>query len=380
MRKIVMFLFVMLLTSSLIAASKPTVSLQVDSLGVLFSKPFIVKVIFSEPVLDFNASDLIITNGTVTRIEGAIPGSNFDLMIQPTEPGSVRVIIPADMVVSQRSGLLNSASNSLAMTALDPNLRPASNFDLSNWILTLPLPIGKRDNAITIGQKTLNGTPSLNNGYANPPYFYTDPVTGAMNFLVPLNGATTPNSDYARSELLEVIPGASRTWKLSTFDTNRMTASVFITRTPPVEKRFVIGQIHDKGNTDSFGHTASNSPLLKLYYDANKLDPNKNPCNGCVYAQIRNTPSQSNYLKIVNLIRNIPLNTKFIYRLILLRDGSLTIKANNASTTIKLSTSTNNTIGWGAQQLYFKAGAYNLEHDSVDGGAVSFYSLQVAHT
>ena len=119
---------------------------------------------------------------------------------------------------------------------------------------------------------------------------------------------------------------------------------------------------------------------MKLYYDSNTLDPNRNPCNGCVYAQVRNTPSQSNYLKIVNLIRNIPLNTKFIYRLILIKDGSLTIKANNASTTVKLSTSTNNTIGWGAQQLYFKAGAYNLEHDSVIGGAVSFYSLQVAHT
>ncbi len=380
MHKILISLLMMFLTSSLLAATKPTVSLKTDSLGFIFSQPFTTKVVFSEPVVGFGVNDITITNATIISITGSSPGTTFDVKAQPTKPGSIKMSIPSDVVVSQSSGLLNAASNSLSIVALDPNLRPAGNFDLTNWTLTLPLPIGSRDNAITIGKETLNGTPSLNNGYSITPYFHTDPITGAMSFLVPLNGATTPNSDYARSELYEVLPGSSRTWKLSTFNTNRITATVSITRTPPIEKRFVIGQIHDKGNTDIFGHTASNSPLLKLYYDSNTLDPNRNPCNGCVYAQIRNTPSQSNYLKIVNLIRNIPLNTKFIYRLILLKDGSLTIKANNDSTTVKLSTSTNNTIGWGAQQLYFKAGAYNLEHDSVIGGAVNFYSLQVAHT
>lgn len=367
-------------TSSLLAATQPTVSLQVDSLGVIFSQPFTVDVVFSEPIVNIGVNNVNISNGTVSNITGNMPGAIFELTVQPTKPGSLAMSIPSNVVVSQNSGLLNAASNSLSITVLDPNVRPASNFDLRNWILTLPLPLGKRDNAISISQKTLNGTPSQNNGYSNPPYFYTDPITGAMNFLVPLNGATTPNSDYARSELLETLPGSSPTWKLSTFGTNRITATVSITHTPPTEKRFVIGQIHDKGTTDAYGHTASNSPLLKLYYDSNKLDPNKNLCNGCVYAQIRNTPSQSNYLKIVNLVHNIPLNTKFIYRLILLRDGTLTVKANNSSTTTKLNTSTNNTLGWGSQSLYFKAGAYNLEHDSVEGGAASFYSLQVAHT
>ena len=91
-------------------------------------------------------------------------------------------------------------------------------------------------------------------------------------------------------------------------------------------------------------------------------------------------PSQTNFLKIVNLVKNVPLNTLFTYKLTLLRDGALTIKVNNTSTSIHLSTSTNNTLGWGSQQLYFKAGAYNLEHDTVEGGADSFYFLQLAHT
>ena len=212
------------------------------------------------------------------------------MTVQPSAPGPIKIFIPANVVTSVSTGMPNLASNTLNMTGLNPNVRPSSNFDLRQWTLTLPTPIGSKSSPTTIGQVTLNGIPSQNTGYSNPPYFVTDPVSGAMNFLVPLNGATTPGSDYSRSELYEILPGSSAYWKLSTFASNSLTASLLVSHVPPVEKRFVIGQIHDKGNTDPQGHTASNSPLLKLYYDANTLDPNKAPCNGCIYAQIRVTP------------------------------------------------------------------------------------------
>jgi hypothetical protein len=198
----------------------------------------------------------------------------------------------------------------------------------------------------------------------------------------PLNGGTTPGSEFSRCEFYEILPGASAYWTLSTFASNSLSASLLVSQVGPTQKRVIVGQIHDKGNTDSLGHTASNSPLLKLYYDRKALDPNNSICNGCIYAQIRTTPAQSSFLKIVNLAKNIPLNTIFKYNIMLLRDGTLTITANNLSTIIKLNTSTNNTIGWGTQQLYFKAGVYNLENSTsnTQGGAASFYSLQVAHT
>jgi hypothetical protein len=202
-----------------------------------------------------------------------------------------------------------------------------------------------------------------------------------MIFFAPLNGATTPNSSYPRCELLEALPGYPPTWTIKQFRSNTLTASLLVSQVPP-SKRIVIGQIHDTAKTDVYGHAASNSPLLKVYYDMNPLDPNKRPCNGCIYGQVRIVPAYGNFLKIVNLVNNVPLNTLFKYQMTLLRDGTLTIKANDTSTVVKLNPSNNNILGWGAQGLYFKAGMYVQDEgsSSVLGGTSKFYSLQVKHS
>lgn len=336
---------------------------------------------FSEPVAGFFPEDVTVTNGTVVSITGSACQSDYVMVIQPNGAGAVSALIPANSVASVATGASNQASNLLSLSGLDPNLRPASNFNLNSWNLSLPLPLGSKSNPISIGQPTLSGTPGMNNGYTSQLYFFTDLVTGAMNFFAPLNGGTSSVNGYSNSELYEILPGASAYWKLSTFSSNSLTASLLVSQIPPSMKKIVIAEIHDTGNTDRYGHSASNSPFVKLYYDLNAIDPNNNYCNGCIYAQIRTTPAQSSYLKIVNLIQDIPLNTIFMYNLTLLRDGTLTIKANNASTTIKVSTSDNNTIGWAAQYLYFKAGVINLESgtSNVLGGVASFYSLEVTH-
>lgn len=362
------------------AETGSTVILQTNSMGQPSTQPFQVTATFSEPVIDFGPTKIHVTNGTVMSVTGSDCQPVYTILIQPISSGEVDVLIPANAATSLSTGAPSQASSLLKVKSLNPAVPPASNFNLKQWTLNTPLPLGAIHNAISIGQTTLNGVPGKNNGYSNPPYFFTD-QNGAMNFFAPLNGGTTPGSSFARCELYEILPGASPTWKLNTFKSNTLSASLLVKDVTPVEKRIVIGQIHDKGNTDSFGHSASNSPLLKLYYDANALDPNNNLCNGCVYAQIRKTPAQSKFLMIVNLINNIPLNTIFTYQLKLLNNGALTVTANQASTLIQLNTSNNNTLGWGAQQLYFKAGVYNLENGGSNtlGGATSFYALQVSH-
>jgi len=381
-KKIITALFILVFTPPLFAVTGPSVVLKTTALSNPYPTTFLVNVTFSEPVIGFGPTVLNVTNGTVVNVTGTDCQPNFVVEIQPLATGKVTVLIPANAVASLNTGALNQASNTLSLAGLNPNVPPGSNFNFKQWSLTLPLPLGSTHNAITIGPTTLSGTPGLNNGYTNSPYFFTDPVTGAMNLFSPLNGATTSGSDFARCEFLEVLLGASPTWKLSTFASNTMTASLLVSQTPPVQKRVVIGQIHDKGDTDKYGHSASNSPFIKLFYDTSLLDPNNQPCNGCVYAQIRVTPAQSNFLPYVRLLQNIPLNTIFMYKITLLRDGTLTLRANNVSVTMKVNTSIDNTIGWGAQNLYFKAGVYNLENGSsnVLGGAASFNSLQVTHT
>ena len=370
-----------LLTIPAAVVTGPTVTLQTSTLSNPYPSTFPVNVIFSERVRGFDLTDVNVTNGTVVSITGNICQLNYVMVIQPNGAGPVTAIIPANSVMSLATGAPNQTSNLLSISGLNPNLRPASNFNLNNWNLNLPLPLGSKSNPLSIGQPALSGTPGLNNGYTNQPYFFTDPVTGAMNFFAPLNGGTSSINGNSKSALYERLPGPSSYWKLSTFASNSLTASLLVSQVPPLMKRIVIGQIHYKGNTDSFGNTASDSPFVKLYYDMNAVDPDNNRCNGCVYAQIRTTPSQSSYLPIVNLIQDIPLNTIFMYKLTLLRDGTLTIKANDASTTIKVSASANNTIGFGAQDLYFQAGVINQENgtSNVLGGAASFYSLEVTH-
>jgi hypothetical protein len=377
MKKFVVMLYLLMFASSLFAASGPKVTLQTASLGYPYAQSFTVNVTFSEPVTGMGHGVVNVTNAYVNSVIGS--KSNYVMVLTPITPGPVSVFIPGNSVKSLITGELNQASNKLNITALDPALQPSSNFDLSNWSLVIPLPLGGIGEATSISNTTLNGIPAINSGYSNPPYFFTG-LFGSMNFFAPLNGATTPGSVFPRTELIEMLPGLSPTWKLSTFTSNTLTASLLVSEVPP-SKRIVIGKIQDKGNPDDTDQVVAKKSLVKLYYDLNLLDPNNNPCNGCVYARIRPVPAQDFFLKTVTLINNIPLNKLFMFKFTLLGDGTLTIKANNVSTKVLLNTSTDNTIGWGSQELYFRVGVYVPENGSsnVQGGADSFYSLEVKH-
>ncbi|HBI22116.1 MAG TPA: hypothetical protein DDY37_05980 [Legionella sp.] len=354
------------------ATNPPAVSLKTTSLGYPYTKTFQVNVKFSEPVLGLNPSQVQVTNGAIDSITGS--GADYILFIAPMTPGKINITIPVNAVQSF-TNVPNQVSRVLSITALDPLVRPSSNFNLKNWKLTMPLPLGNQSNAIIVTQPTLSGIPAENSGYTKSPYFFTEPAIGAMKFFTPLNGATTKNSDYPRTEFSEIL-----NWTIGAYSTHTMVASVLVSQVPP-SKKIVIGQIHHKAVTDAYGNKVSAKPLFKITYDLNKLDPNKAPCGGCVYGQVRTIPGQNKYLKIVNLAKNIPLNKMFIYRLTLLKDGSLTLKVNDSSMTAKINTSKKNTIGWGVQNLYFKAGLYIIDNGTSNtaGGTVSFYSLQIKH-
>ena len=371
---------VLLFLISPLFAGTPGVTLKTTSLGYPYTTAFQVNILFSEAVVGFGPAQVNITNGTIQSFSGS--QASYSIQVLANQPGNISMLVPAYEVTSVSTGEPNLVSNTLNIMSLNPNVRPSSNFNLTQWNLTLPLPLGGgKSEAISIGTPTLNGNPANNTGYSILPYFGTELTTGAMVFFAPLNGATTPNSNFPRCELLEALPGSPPTWTLKQFASNTLTASLLVSQVPP-SKRVVIGQIHDTGTTDIYGHNASNSPLLKVYYDMNALDPNQHACNGCVYGQVRVVPAYGNFLRIVNLLNNIPLNQLFKYQISLLRDGTLTIKANDTATIVKLGTSTNNTMGWGAQNLYFKAGMYVQDEgkSNILGGTAKFYSLQVKHS
>src|SRR5690242_12869532 len=138
-------------------------------------------------------------------------------------------------------------TNASAAT-LDPSLPPGGNFNLSIW--SLQLPIGSPGAPTTIPASQLQGP----NGYTNPAYFWTDKNDGSMTFWAPEKGVTTPNSNYARTELREMnANGSAANWSLA--GNHTLSAEL---RIVSVTKNVAVGQVKlGTGGT-------STKPLLEL--------------------------------------------------------------------------------------------------------------------
>jgi Alginate lyase len=137
---------------------------------------------------------------------------------------------------------------------LDPHATPSGNFDLSNWKIGLPVDSAGGFAGTSLEVKNLAG-------YEHPSYFFTA-TDGAMTFVAPAEGATTTGSQYARSELREMIGPERAAWSLATG--GMMSATLEIDQVPikfgGTIGRVIIGQIH--GEEDE---------LVRLYWEDGKL-------------------------------------------------------------------------------------------------------------
>jgi hypothetical protein len=233
----------------------------------------------------------------------------------------------------------------LSAAGLDPTVAPGGNFNLSVWALQLP--IGSPGSPTTIPPSQLKGA----SGYTNPAYFWTDKNDGSMTFWDPESGVTTPNSNYARSELREMnANGSAADWSLS--GTHKLSATL---RIVSVTKNVCVGQIH-LGSGGS-----STKPLLELYYHS----------NGDVVLGLEKSPDggQNTYT-----LTNVPLGTQWSY-VIAIVGGKIQITVNGNTKSYPIAS------GFTAYHQYFKAGDYNQSSSSStsNGAKVKFYALTVAH-
>ena len=231
-------------------------------------------------------------------------------------------------------------------TGLNPNVAPGGNFNLSIW--QLQLPTGSPGSPDTVAPAQLKGA----NGYTNPAYFFTDKNDGSMTFFAPEKGVTTPNSNYARSELREMNSnGSAANWSLS--GTHKLSANLRITQ---VTKNVCVGQVH-LGTGGS-----STKPLLELYYRP----------NGDIYLGTENSPDGGQTLHSVG---NVSLGTKWSY-VIQVSGNTIKLTINGTATSYSIPSSFN------AYKQYFKAGSYNQSSSSstTNGAKVKFYSLTVSHS
>ncbi|MFC8080369.1 polysaccharide lyase family 7 protein [Streptomyces sp. NPDC057307] len=228
----------------------------------------------------------------------------------------------------------------------DPNVAPGGNFDLAVW--QLQEPVGSPGSPTTISSDRLQGK----NGFQDQ-YFYTDTRDGAMTFWAPEKGVTTPNSNYARSELREMKRGGGAAdWSLS--GSHKLSATL---RVVSVTKNVAVGQIH-LGSGGS-----STKPLVELYYRS----------NGDIVVGTENSPDGGQTLHPVG---NVPVGKTWTYTIAVSGGDTLDITVNGSTTHYDIPSS------FFKYKQYFKAGSYNQSSsDSTTKGAkVGFYGLTVSHS
>jgi len=113
---------------------------------------------------------------------------------------------------------------------------PGQILDLSNWKLTLPTGSSKPSEIVQTSLST----------YSTSPYFQTNSSGNGVVFRAPVNGVTTSNSGYPRSELREMTNNGTKeaSWS-TTSGTHTMIIDQAITSVPKSKKHVVAGQVHD---------------------------------------------------------------------------------------------------------------------------------------
>jgi len=147
------------------------------------------------------------------------------------------------------------------------------NIDLEKWKVTLP---------IGDGSPTEVKPPEISNYATNPvlkDFMYNDSTDGSLVFYTYPGGATTTNSSYPRTELRELMDGASASVNWTFAEGGRMKGTLSV---PEISKdaggnfhRTIIMQIHGRltdAQKNLIGASDNNAPpMLKIYWHNEKI-------------------------------------------------------------------------------------------------------------
>ncbi len=167
-----------------------TVALSTPSAAV--PGAFTAAATFSNAVTGFTLSDLVVTNGTASNLQGS--GAGYTFTITPTAPGQVAVSIPAN-VVTNATGLGNTASNLLNVTYSNP---PTAALSVPVSVAALPFTatVGFSDSVTGFAANEIavtNGTAgNLQGGGASYTFTVTPTAPGPLTIGIPANVATNP--------------------------------------------------------------------------------------------------------------------------------------------------------------------------------------------
>lgn len=234
--------------------------------------------------------------------------------------------------------------------ALNPNLPPSGNFDLSHWKLDLPINadgvLSGSNDAETLSTALLTG------GFTNA-YFYTG-TDGSMNFWAPVTGATTADSNYPRSELREVPNPTNGIEEWTGYGAHTLNVQDEVLQIPS-SGEIIIGQIKTDGQY----------PVAKVEYN-----------NGTVQGVVKTSASNQNSDDKIVIV-SISLSNSITYQMQMV-NGLVTITINGTSNSLNAFQADPN---WAALTFNFKAGDYCQDNSgaSNEGGRVAMYALSAYH-
>jgi hypothetical protein len=157
---------------------------------------------------------------------------------------SLRVLSVSVLVAAALSGAVVTAPTAQAQCGA-----PASVIGLSqNWKLQLPVD----DPGQSGTQPREIFQPALRT-FSQSPWFTPNSSCNGIQFRAPVNGATTSNTAYARSELREMTGGGANqaSWS-SNSGTHTMVIDQAITHLPAGKREVIAGQIHDGNDRATF--------------------------------------------------------------------------------------------------------------------------------
>lgn len=199
--------------------------------------------------------------------------------------------------------------------------------------------------------------------------YFTVLENGEVDLWTPTKGAaTTPNSDRARTELREIVPGTKtlKNWQLGEHPAQYLRPAMTLFQFNG-NGRVCIGQIHIKDVS---------RPVLKIIADASK-DPERKVFS--VQAKVRQNCNQSDDPGFV-LLENVPIDERFSYSVAV--SGSGVVSINFAHGTRRGECRFNLLPSYSGRLLYFKAGLYVQEDATeltlpTEGARARLHSVEV---
>ncbi len=219
---------------------EPTLTSTVDNPT---NEGFEVTITFDEPVTDFEATDITVTNGTLSNFTNITAGLSWTVAITPTNDGQVTVIIPQG-IATDNAGNSNTASNTFGLvydaTSPVPTIATTANSPLNTTFNV----------SITFSEAVVN--------FTEDDVLVTNGTLGTLSSSdnIVFTGTVTPQADGPL--FIDVIEGA--TTDAAGNPNAEANLEVQVDLTPPNAP--VITGVSEVGCSDGQNITADNTLLI----------------------------------------------------------------------------------------------------------------------